>query len=258
MKKKILISLSIVLAVMLTLLLSKIVKTDYSGFETIYPPNFNKKGISIYELLPDTSKTEDLYDNFPYEQYINNVNLTEINAINRNLKELNTITKSGFLSQNILSNALTQKANKLFTGSGLDTLNMILTWADGFKAYSNIDKSTASFYNSIYDYWYSYVVKELQQIIGENGNQKYAFKYRYLYQRCSNTGAEVIRGTSKFEKIILYIIDSKWSYLFERFWSGTGILFKLVFFSFLGLGIFISYQSIKCFFQRVKNKNINN
>lgn len=186
---------------------------------------------------------ENLYETFPYEVYVQKIDFTNFHILDAHLVELDTITKNSFLTQSILSVALTSKLTQL-NSTDLDTLHSVLQWSDQFQEYSLQQTNYQGFYQSIQSYWYNQVANTLTEMSKQNSDIKFRFKYRYLIQRCKEKGFIIGGKVSKTEKIVIYFVEQKWSYLFYRFWNGTSLLFKGIVFSailinliFMGLGI---------------------
>ena len=57
---------------------------------------------------------------------------------------------------------------------------------------------------------------------------KYDFKFKYLVGFCQSRQFSPPIGMSSGEKIVAYVIEGKYAYLFNRFWFGTGWMFKFL------------------------------
>ncbi len=225
----------------------KIGQTNNSAFATINADN-NKNPVSIYKLCEKLDTVT--FDNFPYQNYLKNLNFSDIYAIEKNITELDSLTKNGFASQNILSNAFTGQPKPHFDTSNLDSLNMILNLADEYRIYAKFSKAHSSLFESIADFWYSNTVTKLNAKTEQNKKQKYDFKYRFLIQRCANNNYFKSQKKSLPEKVLLNIIDQKWAYLIHRFWNSTSILFKTVLLTLFLISIFITFISFKNLFTK--------
>ncbi len=242
-KKTILLVLLISLIILMFLSIKKILTANYSEF-TVVKVDTTKKTISINKICENLDTVT--FENFPYKKYLQNLNYTDINAIDRNISELDTLLKNSFLTQNILSNALTNKTLQYFNTNNLDSLNMLLNLADEYKIYAKFKIQKSSFYVSVYDFWYSYTTKKLNELLEQNLISKFDFKYKYLSQKCSDNGYLKNEGYNLKEKTFINIIDNNWSYLLNRFWFATSIFFKIIVFILFSIFLTVSFLTIKC------------
>lgn len=250
MKRKIILFfLLISVIVLIYISAKKILTANYSDF-TVIKTDFAKQTKSIKNLCANLDTVT--FENFPYKKYLQNINYWDINAIDKNVSELDFLTKNSFLTQNILSNALTNRSLNKFNTNNLDSLNMLLNLADEYKIYAKFNKQKSSFYLSIYDYWYSYTAKKLNELLKQNSVSKFDFKYKYLAQRCSDNGYLKNEGYTLKEKIFLNIINNNWSYLFKRFWFATSLFFKIIVLIIIIIFLIISYLTIKCLINKRK------
>jgi hypothetical protein len=197
------------------------IKTDNDSFKTVSlfakvenNPNHKLIDLTTYKSLSLQS--------FPFNDYIKNTDLQDQATLDNDLQTIKVKTNSDFESNNILVTALTEKLYSEIWSTDLDTINQIMVWVDklNFKE-SDIEVP-------INLYWYNHFSNHLSKLAKLNPNSKYGFKYRYLAQRCNEKLVLVNTGNSNFEKVILNIIDQNWSYLFNRFWFSSTVLFKII------------------------------
>ena len=201
---------------------------DNSGFESVEIRNVNSEKSSIYDLRIDSSVINELYVKFPYAVFIRKANYSDMMSVASYLDELDSITRNSFMTQNILSTALTSRLDSVISTDNEDSLKALLDFAEKYRIASLINSRNQAFYHSVYDYWYNNVVNRLSNKVKYDNDFKYSFKYRYLKQRCEDKGYFIDSGNSNFEKIVFYLIDNKWSYLFNRAWNSTSIIVKIL------------------------------
>ncbi len=198
-----------------------VIKTDNENFKSV--TLFTKATNNPNHKLIDLKTYESLsFNNFPFDEYIKNTDLQDQTTLDNDLEILKAKTNNDFLSNNILVTALTEKLYSQIWSTDLDTINKIMVWVDqlNFKE-SDIEVP-------INLYWYNHFSNHLSKLAKLNPNSKYEFKYRYLSQRCNEKLVLVNTGNSNFEKVILNIIDQNWSYLFNRFWFSSTVIFKII------------------------------
>ena len=135
----------------------------------------------------------------------------------------------------------------------MDSLYIVVKFVDDLDLYSEVDINNKIVYFAIKDYWYNIISNELGKLSQKRPGIKYGFKFRYLKQECINNNYLPNEGNSKLEKIVLYFFESKWSYLFYRFWNSTSWKFKAAIILISIVGCYVSYKSIYCLItQKIK------
>ena len=191
-------------------------------------------------------------DIFPYKKYINYDNWKTVSSINNDLAILDSINPNHFNNLDALVNALTIK-NTFWYSSSLDSLNMLLVqWVDKFN------NSDSLLNKVVFNYWMNQVALRLDSLQKENEKIKYSFQFKFLKERCAQSG-NFANSTpdDSFTKIVNNIIWRKWHYLIcERFWKSTSIPFKIVVFAFMIFtlwGYLLIFSKIQYYFSS-KNK----
>ena len=194
-------------------------------------------------------------DIFPYEKYINSDNWKTVSSINNDLAILDSINPNHFNNLDAHVNALTIK-NTYWHSSSLDSLNMLLNWIDKFNIDVDCVSNNSLLYNSVYNYWISEVALRLDSLQREEANIKYSFRYKFLKEICSQSlRASNSNPDDNTTKIVNYIIEKKWHYLYLRFCKGTSITYKTIAFSILLITLFGYYfLIIKIYNRFLKNK----
>lgn len=242
-KNVIIIFLSLIILFFTYIIISAIINTDYSKFEYIQDSSNNSE-TTILDVCKGIDSVT--YQNFPYKKYVKNINFSDVASVEKDISQLDSLTGDSFISQDILSTALTSKIVKDTITYNLDSLNMILIRADNFYIYSKLSKDKSSLFEAVANFWYLYVSRNLSYLAKKQVVNKYNFKYRYLAQRCTDKGFLINEGNSLKEKVVLNIINQKWTYLFNRFWNATSVVFKLVFSIGLLIFVVIFLLIIKC------------
>ena len=179
--------------------------------------------------------SNNVYKNFPYDMYLDSGDIFNINSIRKDLVLIDTSIKSSdkslsiFLLSTALTNNLQEKLSPEFINFNPDRMIQLLRWAEKFDAYSEIDTNNFIFYNSIFISWTSFLQNKMTDYVKENNNIKYNSKFRYINDNLNFCGSIHKPQNSKSEKAIVYFFNSKWSYLFDRFWNATSVTFKLLF-----------------------------
>jgi hypothetical protein len=223
------------------------IKTDSENFKSI-SLFVNAKNNPNDKLIDLTTYDSLSFNNFPYNDYIKYTDLQDQTTLDNDLEILKAKTNNDFLSNNILVTALTEKLYSEIWSTDLDTINQIMVWVDQL----NFKESDIEVPISLY--WYNHFSNHFSKLANQNPNSKYEFKYRYLSQRCNEKLVLVNTGNSNFEKVILNIIDQNWSYLFNRFWFSSSVLFKIILLVGLIPLVILLTLGIKYIILLIKNK----
>ncbi len=208
-------------------LLYVVVSAEMEDFKPVGFGQPNAKPVAINTILPDSVNAGNMATAFPFDAYVQKLNINNYGEIGQHLTEMDTITNSPFLSEYILSTALTSKLEEQrFTTANLDTLNALLNWADGYKALGNLHPTRSTFFNSVHSYWYSYVANQLHHSSKVDVFAKYTFRFKYLFQRCADAGHYPNIGNEKYEKVVFNVAEKNWAYLGNRFWNATSWKFR--------------------------------
>jgi hypothetical protein len=167
----------------------------------------------------------------------------DIHSLQKDIATLNSFNPGNiFQNQTVITLALTNKLSQKIE-PGLkkynpDSLLVILQWANRFNDYKDLDTTNARIYNAINSFWIGFIANQLGKYSEDDPSLKYNFKFRYIAGICQSRQYQPSIGISEPEKIILYTIDSKWPYLFQKFWVGTGITFKIIAFAGIALTLY--------------------
>lgn len=170
---------------------------------------------------------------FPTKSYLDSGNYKNIGCIGNTLKELEELTKSSMIGEQILSSVLTdsllQRDSILFSLYNLDNLIYQMQWVEKFQYFAEIDTKHKLFFISVYDYWMSYIADKLAAFSRDSPSIKYAFKYKFLVAKCSERKYTVGVKVTAVEKVIDNIVRSKWGHLIDASWNQAKLTTKFLF-----------------------------
>lgn len=186
---------------------------------------------------------------FPYQTYLDSANWCNIRSITHDLELMDAANENVELNRDILAKTLTEvlesKVQNSLRTFNPDSLIFLLQWSARFNNYQELDEKNAQLYRMIYRYWFNLVSNKLGQYAEENASIKYEFKFKYITAFCHSKMFSPPIGNSNGEKIINYFIEQNYAYLFNRFWHGTGIVYKIV-----GLcGILFLFYALWCIYK---------
>lgn len=216
-----------------------IMKVDNSGFQTINLNPKTKNQFDLLELDLAGMPMNAVYDQFPYKEYVENLDYKNFRLLENNLLQLDTLGFDAFTRQGILSRALTTELADNFINANLDSLYAVLLLADLYFEESVKNKQFELLYSAVGGYWYNAVANKLSKEAEAQSEIKYTFKYRYLDQKCLERSYNVNSGNSKLEKVALYFIDGKWSYIFKRLVYASSWKIKLALILLVGVQVYL-------------------
>lgn len=218
--------------------------------------NKNMSGFSLSGHLKGI-QPNNLLAQFPFRTYIDSANYDNIAVIKNDLLLLDSVNAvDKMLNLQVLMVALTDSLKKKhpYIQYNPDSLIHLIQWVEKFKNYAAVDTKNALLFESVYDYWMSFVVGKLNAYYEANNKLKYEFRFRYLVNRCNEQRYGTNIGNTKFDKIVLYFADQNWTYLVERFNNGTGLFFKLLIYLFVLFTCYAYYSIFKLHFKRKKDE----
>lgn len=236
--KKFFISLSISLSILVIFLIYIISSIDYKGFKDVSLHN-SKSSSFVDELLLDSNKLNKFVNEFPNQVKKEQISFNEFRVVDNELIRFDSVVNNSFASQGIMSIIYTKILFDNNKTNCLDTLNSILIWVDEFKLNQITKSKYSSCYSSIVDFWYNSTLNTIDSLAKNDNNIKFSFKYRYLLQKCNENGYYSNAGHSIIEKLVINIMENNWSYIFNRFWNGTSILYKFLVFTMMLFGTFL-------------------
>jgi hypothetical protein len=235
--------------------LSLVIKVDYSDNIPIENANENKCYFDLFNSLKEI-KPAYFETNFPYEKYADSAGFRKINFLLEDLIIMDTLNPGNNLqNQQVLSVALTEKLEEQirpkFEKYNPDSLIMIIQWAEKYEAYAEVDPEHATLFQVISSHWFNFASNTLRNYYDKEYTIKYNYKFRYINNRLRERKYLTTIKATYTEKVIDYIIQKKWSYLFNKFWYATGILYK----SIVGLLVLIIIFPYFYIFKNIINKS---
>lgn len=227
----------------------RIVNTDYSveiPSEKECPPG-NVPSILRFIQKADAA---DMAVSFPYDSFLDSTSFCSIRSIQNDLKIIDSCFKENPNSgKEIYIRALTEKLEERigpsFTQYNPDSLIALIHWVGKFDVYKDLDDQNGRIYKIIFRHWMNFISNRLGKYYEDDSAIKYDFKFRYLTAICQSKKYAPPLGDSKTEKVVTNLIDSKWAYMFNRFWNGTGLKFKLL----ASLGLLLTLYGFFCIFK---------
>lgn len=186
-------------------------------------------------ILTFMSKAEfgRVLETFPYAWYLETRPFCDTKVLRRDLADLDSAFHHDVsLGRNLFITALTEQL-EIRIRSALeryhaDTLIRLAQWVDKFDAYRQLDDVQSRQYKIIYRHWMNVIANRLGQYYEADPAVKHDFKFRYLSAWCQSKNYAPPLGFTKTEKVLHHLMDQNWSYLFNRFWHGSGAGFKVV------------------------------
>jgi hypothetical protein len=254
LKKNLNVGLTAILAIAIVFVLYRMAKADYSvevPVEKECPP---EKSAGILRFIKQT-ESADVVASFPYKSFLDSSSFCNIRSIQNDLSVLDSCFKSSpNVGLEIYIKALTEKLEERISPSFVqynpDSLIALVRWTEKFDCYKDVDELNARAYKIIYRHWMNFVSNHLGKYYEANSSIKYDFKFRYLTAICQSKKFSPPLGDSNTEKVVTNLIDQKWAYLFNRFWDGTGLVFKLL----ALIGLMVTLYGFFCIFKTHSKK----
>ena len=209
-------------------------RVDYSSSIHIDHPEERVAGFHLRPAL-QTTPGADLHETFPYDRFLDSADIYSVTSIQGYLADMDSVYPGNpSANQEILSIAFTEKmaqrVQSHITEYNPDTLLHIIQWAEKFNDYAAVDAAHADLFQVIYDYWLNLAGNTLRDYYTKNPRIKYNYKFRYIADRLREKQFIIpVKGTDT-EKVVQQLIAKNWTYLFNKFWHSTGLVYKAVVF----------------------------
>jgi hypothetical protein len=248
------IALTVLLSALICIILYLALKPNQDDYFAPIEETSSNADVDLSAWLSGIPKDSILFS-FPYRRYTSKVEISDINAINRDIQILDTLSGDHYTSLSIFllayTDSLLPQLQTKLKEFNADTLSKLLMGIEGYKHYAKLPGANQDFYGGMYHYWMDEISNRLDKYSKVDPNLKYNFKFRYLSEKCNENNYVVAPKVTESEKIVNNIADSKWSYLYKRIWSTT-VAKRILFFSIFILTILAYISLSKTFFTKFK------
>ena len=239
------------------LLISTFITAFFIYFIVISTENYDDTDLHVldecepyseFNLLQEIKNIDSLeiVDKFPYRKYIEESGYCDINNISKHIIILDSNYNNHFdISMNTLLVALTDslkeyKSKELSEFNPQFLINKI-EWAKKMKHYGECYPNNKFLFDVTYEFWMSEISSLMYKYNGDNSILRYDFRYKYLVTCLSMEKYFVSFGFSKKEKMINYLTEGRYMYIWNRIYKSTSLLTKsiLLFLIFLTTFTFI-------------------
>lgn len=229
--KSFLLLLGLLLLLVFAGILYSVTQTDYSSEIPQENTCLSKTTFNLKRRLHAIDAVA-LRENFPYQAYVDSADVCDINAIGRDLALLDSVNaQDPALNRELILTALTTELERKIAPSVItynpDSLILLLQWAGRFNYYKDIDKKNARLFKITHRHWLNFIANKAGEFYDKHPAIKHDFKFKYLVAGLKAKNYTPAIGNTQDEKVVNYFIESKYMYLFNRYWNGTGFLFKL-------------------------------
>ena len=129
-------------------------------------------------------------------------------------------------------------------------------WVRSMKFYSQINKKNKYLFLGIYDRWMQKIVWTLTKELKNNNTIKYNNNFKIIAAQCKLEGYYVPQKKSSFEKVVDYLSDGRYTYIFKRLSSEINIYILIFLIIISAFNIFCIYFTLKRIIkQRFNNEN---
>jgi len=214
---------------------------------------------SEFNLLKEIKNIDssEIVKKFPYKKYIEESGYCDVNNISNHIMILDSNYNNHWdISMNTLLVALTDslkeyKSEELSKFNPQFLINKI-EWAKKMKRYGDCYPNNKFLFYVTYEFWMSQISSLMYKYNGDNSKLRYDFRYKYLVTCLSMEKYFVSFGFSKKEKMINYLTEGRYMYIWNRIYKSTSLLTKLTLVFLIFLTIFTFIFSFKKIFLNSK------
>lgn len=233
----------------------------YGAIKTSYdidvPVEKNAGGNSTFNLKQHINhlSSSEINDQFPYNTYLDAVNLNQIKRIIQDIELIDSIfpnqqEKTRSIFEQLLTTKLEERIRPSLEVANIDSLIIMAQWAERFHFYKDIESPNTQLYKIVYRYWFNLISNQVSQYSERDNSIKYNFKFKYLVGLIQSKKYAPSISNTKGEKVLLYLTEGKYAYLFNRFWNGSSWATKTGVFLIVAYFIFSAYCVLKVIFTK--------
>jgi hypothetical protein len=211
---------------------------------------------SILQSLHE-SDSNNILKTFDYRLFLEKSNYCNYSDISNNIEiidsiygNFNEITEPLFY--NLLGDTLINSYGELKTFNPTFILKK-LNWIRSLKYYAEFNNKHYFIYMGVYDRWFQKITQLLSNELELNSNLKYNNNFKIIAAQCKLEGYYIPQKLNSKEKLINYLVEGKFSYIWNRIWNNTNFITKIILLLFISGSIY----SI-CFTSAFIIKKINN
>ena len=199
--------------------------------------------------------SSEIVKQFPYQKIIKNSNFCDVNYIIRNCKLLDSMYKNRAeitipIMYTLLADSLISKFKNEHENYNPDLLINQIQWANNMKTCEKAFPEYDLIFLIVHDGWMNQISNLLSKYFENNEDIKYQLKFKILRNYCQINNYTIPVGLKSSEKLVDYLIESKYSYIWGRIYHGTGFLFKFIIISIGLINLFCVFYSIKNIFKK--------
>ena len=191
------------------------------------PACAKKEVAELLELFANADG-DSILEEFPYEQLLEEGCLPDLAGIAATMSGLRAqLPSSAVMIDQVYQRLLTVALHRIQQPDRSNFTEWV-RWAASFKtAQGVLEADLARTFRAVHFYWFSQINGYLGEWVAEDPAFKYRFDYRFAEKIMAGDKFYLSTGKTALEKIIQYLSEQRYAYLFSRFWHGTGAGFKL-------------------------------
>ena len=222
---------------------------SFTGFQPIEECE-SANEFNLYSKLKGIDSIN-LLNKFPYQEYLNNSNYCNLKSIIADFKIVDSMYKNRDeltipLFYNLLTDSLINFKKNKTKKFNPDFLIKKINWAKKMKVASQLNQEYEIIFLIVYEGWLNHISNLLSSYFENDKNIKYNLKFKILKNECSLEKYTVPVGLRTHEKLIDYLIEGRYSYIWGRLYHGTSFWIKFAI-------IIFGLLTISSFFYSIKN-----
>ena len=183
------------------------------------PACAKKEVAELLELFANADGNS-ILEEFPYDQLLEEGCLPDMAGIAATMSGLKAqLPSSAVMIDQVYQRLLTVALHRIQQPDRSNFTEWV-RWAASFKTAQGV-------LEAVHFYWFSQINGYLGEWVAEDPAFKYRFDYRFAEKIMAGDKFYLSTGKTALEKIIQYLSEQRYAYLFSRFWHGTGAGFKL-------------------------------
>lgn len=153
----------------------------------------------------------------------------------------------------VLTDSLKVKYKAAFNRYDMQVFMNMLAMAESYLVFRN-DKKFRYFFVGVHRYWFDQISNTLEDMLLVDPNVKFDPDFRILVSRCAQNDYHIAIEFSWLDKVTAYLIEGRFSYVWNRFWLRTSTAQQFVVITFFSVTLILYIFGLKWVINKLLRK----
>lgn len=213
---------------------------------------------SIYDALEGCDSTN-ILSNFDYQLYLEKGNYCDFNSLQYDMNIIDNLYNdplniTEILFYRALADTMINNHQDNLNEYNPEYLINQLGWIERYSHYSECYSQREFLYGGIYEKWMQTISNKIISYVILEPSLKYKSKFKIIVSICKLDGYIIPIGVNSVEKIADYLVEGKYSYIWNRFMYSTSFYTRFLVYLIIGLTSFTYIYTLNIILKKKKNE----